>query len=62
MRPGSCDNAIMFEPKAQKEGRGIFGPYNNIPNITFLIISIQLPIKISYWFQLGQLSKCLIVE
>ena len=40
MRSGSFDNAIMFKPKAQKEGRGIFGPNNNIPNITFLIISI----------------------
>ena len=27
MRPDPCDDAIIFGPKAQKEGRGIFGPY-----------------------------------
>ena len=28
MRPGPYDDAIMFRPKAQKEGRGIFGRTN----------------------------------
>ena len=27
MRLGPCDDAIMFGPKAQKEGQGIFGTY-----------------------------------
>ena len=33
MRPSPCDDAIMFGPKAQKEGRGIFGRTNVKENV-----------------------------
>ena len=33
MRPGPCGDAIMFGPKAQKEGRGIFGRTNVKENV-----------------------------
>ena len=33
MRPGPCDDAIMFGPMAQKKGQGIFGPYISPPLI-----------------------------
>ena len=33
MRPGPYDDAIMFRPRAQKKGRGIFGSYIGPPLI-----------------------------
>ena len=33
MRPDPSDDAIMFGPKAQKKGQGIFGPYISPPLI-----------------------------
>ena len=44
MRPSPCDDAIMFGPKAQKEGRGIFGRTNVKENVLETTEKID-----SYW-------------